>query len=75
MCIVPNLKNNKSLQISSHVIKIASKNSRFSGTERFIQLWKAEACPSNILLDNYKIRQGKEESVEIISEKLEMKSK
>ena len=55
------LKNNVSInQISSHVIKMASKKARLSETERFIELWHEEESLWNILSDNYKIRQEKE---------------
>ena len=58
------LKNNVSInQISSHVIKMASKRARLSETERFIKLWHAGESLWNILSDNYKIRQEKEKKV------------
>ena len=53
---------------------MASKKARLSETERFIELWHAEESLWNILSDNYKIRQEKEESVGRMSEKLEMTS-
>ena len=45
-------------QISSHVIKMASKKARLSETERFIEIWHEESL-WNILSDNYIIRQEK----------------
>ena len=67
-----NLKNDIYNQISSHVIKMASKKVRLSETERFIELWHEEESLWNILSDNYNIRQEKEKSVGRMSEKLEM---
>ena len=68
-----NLKNNISInQISSHVIKMASKKVRLSETERFIEPWHEEENLWNILSENYKTRQEKEKSFGKISEKLEM---
>ena len=51
-------------QISSDVIKIASKKARLSEGERFNELWLEKESLWNILLDNYKIKQEKEKSVE-----------
>ena len=42
---------------------MTSKKARLSETERFIELWHEEESLWNILLDNYNIRQEKEESV------------
>ena len=47
-------------QISSDVIKMASKKARLSETERFIKLWHEEESLWNILSDNCKIWQEKE---------------
>ena len=58
----------------SSVIKMVRKKTRLSETERFIELWHEEESLWNILSDNYKIRQEKEESVGRMSEKLEMTS-
>ena len=57
-----------------HVIKMARKKARLSQTERIIELRHEEESLWNILSDNYKIRQEKEESVGRMSEKLEMTS-
>ena len=51
-------------QISSAVIKIASKKARLSEAGRFNELWLEKESLWNILLDNYKIKQEKEKSVE-----------
>ena len=51
-------------QISSAVIKIASKKVRLSEAGRFNELWLEKESLWNILLDNYKIKQEKEKSVE-----------
>ena len=59
-------------EISSHVIKMASKKVRLSETERSIELWHEEESLWNILSENYKIRQEKEKSVGRMSEKLEI---
>ena len=59
-------------QLSSHIIKMASKKARVSETERFIEPWHEEESLWNILSDNYNIRQEKEKSVGRMSEKLEM---
>ena len=67
-----NLRNNIS-QISSDVIKIASKKDRFTA-ERFNELWHEEESLWNILSDDYKIRQEKEKKCGRMSEKLEMTS-
>ena len=68
-----NLKNNVSInQLSSHVIKMASKKARLSETERFTELWDEEESLWNILWYNYNIRQEKKKSVGRMSEKLEM---
>ena len=47
-------------QISSDVIKMASKKARLSEAERFVELWHEEESLWNILSDNYKTRQEKE---------------
>ena len=47
-------------QISSDVIKMASKKGRLSEAERFVELWHEEESLWNILSDNYKTRQEKE---------------
>ena len=54
------------------LIKMVTKKARLSETDRFIELWHEEEKLWNILPDNYKIRQGKQKSVERMSEKLEM---
>ena len=56
---------------------MATQKARLSETEteRFIDFWHEEGSVSNILLDNYKIRQKKEKSFRKISEKLEITSK
>ena len=54
---------------------MTSKKARLSETERFIELWHEQGSLWKSLSDNYKIRQGKENSVGGISEKLEMTSK
>ena len=56
------------------LIKMVTKKARLSETDRFIELWHEEEKLWNILPDNYKIRQGKQKSVERMSEKLEMTS-
>ena len=61
-------------QISSDVIKMASKKARLSETERFIELWHEEESLWNILSDNYKIRQEKGKRCGTMSVKLEMTS-
>ena len=43
---------------------MATKKARLSETERFIELWHEEGSVSNILSDNYKIRQKKEKVLE-----------
>ena len=43
-----NLRNNISLQISSHVIKMASKKARLSEAERFIEVWHEKGSLLNI---------------------------
>ena len=53
---------------------MASKKARLSETERFIELWHEEESLWNVLSDNYKIRQEKENSVGRMSEELEMTS-
>ena len=60
-------------QISSDVIKIASKKPRFTA-ERFNELWHEEESLWNILSDNYKIRQEKGKRCGTMSVKLEMTS-
>ena len=67
-----NLKNDIN-QISSHVLKMASKKARLSETERF-EPWHEEKCLWNIWSDNYNTRQEKEKSVGRMSGKLEMTS-
>ena len=52
---------------------MASKKTRFTSV-RFNEPWHDEESLWNILSDNYKIRQEKEESVGRMSEKLEMTS-
>ena len=66
------MKNDIYNQISSHVIKMASKKVRLSETERFIELWHEEESLWNILSENYKTRQEKVKRVGRISEKIEM---
>ena len=56
------------------LIKMVTKKARLSETDRFIELWHEEEKLWNILPDNYKIRQGKQKSVERMPEKLEMTS-
>ena len=46
-------------QISSNVIKMASRKTTLSETERFIELWHEEGSVWNILSDNFKIRKEK----------------
>ena len=45
---------------------MASKKARLSQTDRFNELWQAEENLWNILSGNYKIRQEKEKSIEVI---------
>ena len=59
-------------QLSSHVIKMASKKARLSETDRFIELWHEEESLWKTLSDNYNIRKEKEKSVGRMSERLEM---
>ena len=67
-----NLKQYISInQISSHVIKTASKKARFLAKQSN-ELWREEESLWNILSDNYKIRQEKEKKCGRMSRKLEM---
>ena len=52
---------------------MASKKTRLSETERFIELWHEKESLWNILSENF--RQEKEKCTGRISEKLEMTSK
>ena len=53
---------------------MASKKVRLSKTERFIELWQEEESLWNVLSDNYKNRQKKENSVGRMSKELETTS-
>ena len=51
---------------------MASKKTRLSETERFIELWHEEESLWNIVSGNYNIRQEKEKREGRMSEKLEV---